>query len=344
MTQNKTNGRRQLRSFILVVVLLGSALIVRMWHDHVSHSVHRPSFTQNIGNAAGSLSGGTSLVSYGNYFLQHGNLSGAMGAFSRAAHMNPSGASAYLGLAAVAMRTGHYQIALANLHQAVIYEPNHAEIWHVIGDVEARLNRQNSAIAAYQRCLKTDSKDEVGWRQLGILESRELNYPLGKLALQKAVILAPNDVLAQDSLAANALAQGQLSVAQAAYRTVLQDNPNEPEALAGMADVEMQLNPSATGLANAQSLVKKSLEIRPSAFTHLISGHIFLIGHQYKCAISEFAAAMKGEKDNQSLWLWLAQAYTATGHRALARDATVKALNVRRESSASVAELRPGGR
>ncbi len=279
----------------------------------------------------------------GNKLLQRGAFNRAMVTFAHAAHRNPRDTSAFVGLAAVAMRTGRYQIALANLHQAEVDDPRDADIWHVIGDVEARLRRSVSAIAAYRRAVRLNAKDEVAWRQMGILLTRALDYPMGMSALREAVRLAPWDSKANDALAANALAQGQLTIAQSAYRQTLRCSAQDAQALAGLADVEMQMDPSATGLASAELMARRSLNLQPNAYTHLLLGHIYLVDHKFSLAIKELNIAKKGQSTNQSLWLWLAQAYDGLGRTSLAAKAIAQSQECAAGSGSKKAILRSGG-
>src|SRR5207244_1694321 len=103
-------------------------------------------------------------------------------------------------------------------------------------------------------------------------------------------------------------------------RTLAQ-NPDDPKALAGMAQITLQLDPSPAGLARAERQADRALTLHPTGEAHLTRGRLYLLRRRYNPAVSELKAALAFHADLLPAYGYLAQAYTGAGQPALAREA-----------------------
>ena len=297
--------------YVLVgVILTISALIFRITHKKINN-------TQRLFNKIDASQNSRDIniqILAANGLLLQNNLTQAMEAYAKIAHEYPSNPASYIGLAVIAIKQKKDQIAKANLVQAIKCNPNNPLVWHLSGDIDSRDGYFLIAVKEYQKTVMLDHKDEVAWRQIGVLDTNHLMYAQGLTALQTAVQLNPHDLLAQKDLGICAAIQGQLSLAQQAYQTVLEANANDAEALAGLAGVILELNPTPNGLSSAMKLCIHSQQVSPSFANTTIMGHILLLQRKYVEAIKMFNISLKEYPDQKSVYIWLSEAYASNGH------------------------------
>lgn len=294
---------------LMGVVLVLSALIFRITHQklYYAHNLLNKIPTKQD---SGSIN---AQIATANSLLLQNHSSQAMEAYATIAHEDPANPASYIGLAVIAIKQKKDQIAKANLVQAIKCNPNNPLVWHLSGDIDSRDGYFLIAVKEYQKTVILDPKDEVAWRQIGVLDTNHLMYAQGLTALQTAVQLNPHDLLAQKDLGICAAIQGQLSLAQQAYQTVLEANANDAEALAGLAGVMLELNPTPNGLSSAMKLCIHSQQVSPSFANTTIMGHILLLQRKYVEAIKMFNISLKEYPDQKSVYIWLSEAYASSG-------------------------------
>lgn len=125
----------------------------------------------------------------------------------------------------------------------------------------------------------------------------------------------------QYALGMSALRTGQLAEARKSFEQVLARRPDDTQAQVQLVNVDIQLDPSPTGLAQAQKRLRPLLNTDTTGAAHLAQGHIYLLQRKYAPAIREFRAGLAEDKTEPTAYVYLSQAYAATGQQELARKA-----------------------
>lgn len=100
---------------------------------------------------------------------------------------NPKTAFVFYYAAENEIEQGNFREALAKLDSAISYNPGYANFYQVKGWVYEALEKPDSAIAAYERCLRYRSVYPEVWSRLGRLYLQAKNYENATFYLKKAV-------------------------------------------------------------------------------------------------------------------------------------------------------------
>lgn len=306
-------GRQPLLFGALLVVLIGGIYLRPfLYRRSVSQSSNDLHTLSNY--ARTHPENLTAQIAWGNALMLHGHPNEAMQVFAYAAQQWPHDARPYVGLGALAVQQHRDAIAQVNFEQAVRCDPHNALVWHLLGEVYEQRQEPVAAIHAYTKATQLAPNDEVAWRQLGVLETKRKLYAAGYSALQRATALNPNDARAQIDFGNIALVQGQLVMAQQAFTKALQLQPHDSAALIGLANADMLLDSSPTGLAHDLSLVQQIPDSSHNAIACETLGHIYLLQRQYSLAVKSLKTAVKANPKRTTAYVLLSQAYAAMGN------------------------------
>lgn len=309
---------------LLVVVCLIAVAIVLLVRSRSSPSGASPSLSAVESQARANPQNLTDQLAYADALLKSGDHDAARHVYAYAAHLAPNDYRPYEGLGIVALQEHRNDYAQVNMEAAVRLNPKDALAWQALGGIYLDTHQKARARKAYEQAAQQEPNNANAWHALGVLDMRANLYANGLEALQRAVTLAPNDPQAQIDLANADLAQGNLPEAHAAYQKALALKPGDPSALAGDAETLLQLDPSPSGLAQAERQVHQALSLEPSAYAHLVLGRVYLQRRDYPQAVKELKQALTMDPNQYRAYNYLSQAYAAMGQGALAKQAGVQ--------------------
>ena len=213
----------------------------------------------------------------------------------------------------------HYEEARSLFHEALHRDASNVTAIRGLSNLYAAHGRRQLAIHGFEMLVKLQPNDADAWQRLGILlmPSSEIYRSLD--ALTRAAQLAPNDLMTQDALGNIALACSRLDQADRAFRTVLSREPNDPQALTGLAVVRMRLDPSPASLKAAEQQIDIVLHTAPSASAYRARGQIRMAQRRLPEAIEDFKASQKLDPRDRDTYSQLSQCYASSGRSDLAR-------------------------
>src|SRR5205807_5692852 len=110
--------------------------------------------------------------------------------------------------------------------------------WHAIeGDIYRKQGDGPAALAAWKEAIREEPHDPEPYRHLGEYYTMRGDGELAIASLHDALEILPNDMALRQQLAELALRQDKLEVAEQEYRTVLEAQADDPQALLGLSRV-----------------------------------------------------------------------------------------------------------
>ncbi|MEI2692442.1 MAG: tetratricopeptide repeat protein [Anaerolineae bacterium] len=218
---------------------------------------------QRVANLGGST---TPLNRAGNLYLRLGQADQALTTFEAALALASDDADALLGLAgAYALRGGgidqaDFANAEARLKRAAQLLPDNADVSLAMGDLYMAYSRYEEAVAQYRSALAAlDAPTAAAQERLAsaLRAAGQLQEALQEQL--KLLDLKPDDRGARLGLAIIYRTLGQPEDAEAVYRQILEQTPNEPVVLIALGDLRLE-----------QGLVNEGAEFYQQALTHAI--------------------------------------------------------------------------
>ncbi len=179
-----------------------------------------------------------------------GNMQGALQSFSKAAQLDPNFARAYAGMAAAAGNLGQPQDAekYAKLAMAHVDRMTERERYRVRGQYYIRTENWQKCIEEYSELMKQYPADNIGQNNLALCYGRSLNMAKAMEEAQKAVKIAPKDVMTRMNFALYSCYAAEFQACETGGREALQLNPKYEEAYFAIAYAQLGQNqlPQAT--------------------------------------------------------------------------------------------------
>ena len=169
--------------------------------------------------------------------------------------------------------------AEASFHRALELSPGNAEVLRGAGMLARTLGRREEPVELLRRAVEQDPLSAVAYHTLGIALHDASHFVEAEEAYRKALMLAPQRILARAGLSMALLAQQR---GEEALAETLQE-PQEPFRLWSLAIVHHGLGHSAESDAALAELIEK-------------------YSHDAACQIAEVHAA-RGEVDQAFEWL-----------------------------------------
>ncbi len=181
------------------------------------------------------------LTHWGIAELAMGNLGAANSRFQRAVERDPRNHAAWINLGLVRLKTGGLDGALVALRRAIELHPSSSIAHTNLAMALRRKGDLTEAIAAARRATEVSPQHTRGWVALGTLLVDASDLAEASLAVNRAAALAPEEpnVLVMQGLIASQL--GQHESARAAFRRILERQPDHAEALNGLGQLELLL-------------------------------------------------------------------------------------------------------
>ncbi len=93
-----------------------------------------------------------------------------------------------------ALKAGELEKALVQLDSAILLRPNYSQFYCVRGHILQMLNRPDSAVAAFEQCLRYRSYNPEVWLKLGTLYLQQKQFAKAAYYLKKSIPEYPDSV------------------------------------------------------------------------------------------------------------------------------------------------------
>jgi len=154
----------------------------------------------------------------------------------KALSMAPDYYPAQLQKAALLLQHNRPEDAYSELHN--IPEANRTPDWHLVeGDVLKKQGDGPAALAAWREAVRLDPRNPEPCKRMAEYHTLRGDGELAISEMHDALEILPNDMLLRGQMAELALRQDKLDVAEAEYRTILDAQADDPQALLGLSRV-----------------------------------------------------------------------------------------------------------
>ncbi len=256
----------------------------------------------------------------------------ALKSFSKAAELDPNFARAYAGMAAAAGNLGQMQDAekYAKLAMAHVDRMTERERYRVRGLYYIRSENWQKCVDEYSELVKQYPADNIGANSLASCYARMLNMPKAMQEGQRALLIAPKDVMARMNYSLYSCYASDFQSCEREAGAVLQQNPGNEEAYLALAYAQVGQEQLPQAIETYQKLQKispygESLAAAGLAEAALYQGRL-RDGIQIleKSAAADLAAKKPDAAADK--FVMLANAQIMAGNKAAAVAAAKKAL------------------
>jgi tetratricopeptide (TPR) repeat protein len=201
---------------------------------------------------------------------------------------------------------GHLNLALrdaaqceASFRRALEVRPNAKEAWRGLGSLFAQTSRMEGALAMLQQALQADPEDGSTHQQLGnvLFQLERRNEAL--LAWEAAVEFGDSKTRVSVNLQRGTvmMQRGDHETALAVFRSVLEDDPENPASHFNLAQVLNLLDRSG----EAREHLVRSIANRPDySHAHSLLGEIDESAGRHEDALEHYRNALRFEPSNKS--------------------------------------------
>lgn len=162
----------------------------------------------------------------------------ALSALDDAKKLDPQNPGYYLISAQMAARTGDLELARAEINESLRLKPNYTEALFLSAQIDIKEGNTESAIATTRSIITLEPRNPTRYFQLGMLLSSAKRYQESIVAFEAAVRLDPQYANAKYLLALAYLATDRADDALVQLRQVQVTNPDNPELLKLISQVE----------------------------------------------------------------------------------------------------------
>ncbi|HEX4156571.1 MAG TPA: tetratricopeptide repeat protein [Acidobacteriaceae bacterium] len=244
---------------------------------------------------------------------------------------NDLSAEAHAMLGYALLRQDEPRESLKEYNRSAALETPTATMLESVGQDYVLLGDWNDADRWTLRAVEMDPKDADAWYSLGRIRYSEQRFRDALSCFQRALVLLPRSVKAENNLGLTEEALNQTDAAVVAYRQAIAWQEARP---AGSMSEQPLLNLGIVllhrgDLAGAEPLLKKAAVLAPKdSHIHEQLGHLYLQRGDFGSAQRELQQACRLDPGNSGLHFLLGQAYRRLGRQqeAKAEFATSKQL------------------
>ena len=261
-----------------------------------------------------------------------GKTEDALNSFKKASELDPNFARAYAGMAAAAGNLGQAQAAekYAKMAIAHVDRMTERERYRVRGQYYIRTENWQKCVEEYSELMKQYPADNIGQNNLALCYGRSLNMPKAMEEAQRAVEIAPKDVMTRMNSALYACYASQFDSCERSAREVLKLNDKYEEGFFAVAYAQLGQNQLTQAAETYQTLAKispwgASLAASGLANLALYEGRFRDAVQILEKGVAEDLAAKNPDAAADKLWM-LAEANLQRGQRPAAVAAANRAL------------------
>ena len=204
------------------------------------------------------------LVLAGEVHLAAGDGAGAARHYERARALNPESARLQTRLAQIRFATGDNEKGFAELESASENHPGDYQADLALIAVHLRQRQADKALEALQTLEQKQPSNPITHYLRGVALLLKKDYAKARISFERTVALNPTYMPAIGSLARLDLREKNLEAAKARYQSVLTKEPNNEQALLGLA---VLLRVGGANPAQIEKLLKQSIAANPSSPT-----------------------------------------------------------------------------
>ncbi|PYU92985.1 MAG: hypothetical protein DMG08_11300 [Acidobacteria bacterium] len=179
----------------------------------------------------------------------------AVGPLERVVRLEPANREARRALAACRLADGDYRGAAREFQALFTLEPDKTEAWFQLGR-----NYTEAASRLVRRMSLEHRRTAWGHRLAGDLYSQTQRWGLAAQEYQEALTIDPAQPGLHGNLGSVYVHQGKLAEASAEFRSELQPDPNNEQALLGLAEVNLAKGEVGAAREQVEQLWKSSPE------------------------------------------------------------------------------------
>ncbi len=204
----------------------------------------------------------------GNILRKGGRTDQAIEAFTRAVTAKPDFADAHFQLGLIYRDKNDPATAIDCFHQAVLHKPDHVEAVRQKAEIAAILDRDDEALAAYERVLELAPEDPLAPREAGVRRYRRNDWAGAAKWLQRASALEPDRTDVLVLLGLSYFRSGDLTGARNTLTSFLRKGGDSPVARKSLAEAHAGLNDHGRGVEVAREGLEKYPDDTPLWLTY----------------------------------------------------------------------------
>lgn len=215
--------------------------------------------------------------------------------------------------------------ALANLHRAVQINDRLAPPSVSLASLHSSVGQNDLALQEFQKALAINPRDAdaiggiaIVYEHMGRVQDAEVNF-------KRAAALRPDYWDGYNSLGWFYLRQRRIPDAINEFHRVIELTPDNATAYSNLAGAYLELNDSPSQ-AQAESALKRSLEISPSYAVYANLGRLYLSQKRYDDSVRMTRKALELNDQNYAVWDNLRLAYKSLGDESDVAKARAKTL------------------
>lgn len=212
-------------------------------------------------------------------------------------------------------------------HQLLKQDKQNGVLWHLLGRVLTKRQRQKLAIHAHRRACRLAPDNPEVWRATAWSAQENRDHLLARSAIDRLLSLASGDAQSQIQAAFVLESCDDVEAAAAHAESAVAGLPGNAEAWRALAKVRYRQG----RLEEAEEALQTALEVEPKK-THEACrqlGWVFVAANRLEEAESIFARTALDHGEDFQIWCALAEVRRRAGHFAEAEDALDQALNKR---------------
>ena len=257
------------------------------------------------------------LAGVGEYYMDKEETEKALYYFREANMLDAKNKNAQMGLSeALALKGNQFladekpETAKKFFEESISYNPNNAVAYYGIGGVLDDLDKEEEAIASYEKALSMDKDLTEIYVPLGILYYRKGEIAKADDFLSKALVISPENAETQYFLGLIRYSQNRNQEALTAFQRAAKNEGNSAEAhyYAGKALKRLERD------AEAINEFREALRLKPQYFEAAFDlGSVNYETGNYDESVKYFKEATRLKNDNFEAYANLGDAYRQTG-------------------------------
>jgi tetratricopeptide (TPR) repeat protein len=303
---------------VIGLLLIGGAWFVRSspWlHETVLRSKELPELERLVREHPNDA---VARYYLGRRYLQSRRFAEAASAYDAAARLDPNSARVRLELGYALYAQGDLKLASTEFLQAKRLDGRSARAEYMLGKVSWAEHNLNEALSHFQHATELDTRLDDAWYGMGLCLISSLHLDAASGAVQKAIAINPNR---PDYLATLGELELRLSDnaadARRQFERALQLDPNYGQACALMGELLLQhySDNATSALAQAEALLVKATGLptnRPQDVYRDL-GQVYILQRQFRKAVSPLQMSIKLDPGDERAYFALVKAYRGLG-------------------------------
>ncbi|MCH9051239.1 MAG: tetratricopeptide repeat protein [Proteobacteria bacterium] len=212
---------------------------------------------------------------------------------------HPESAREWIDLGVLLTKTDRDEEAVAAFQRVTDLNPSHSGGWLLLGALLARIDRLEEAEVTLRKAMEVEPDNALAWWMLGVLLENTDRLEEAEAALRKTTELKPDHADAWSVLGALLERTDRLKEAEIAYRKATEAEPDHADAWSILGVLLARTD----RLKEAETAFRKATEVRPD---HALSwsnlGNLLARTDRLEEAEAAFRKATEVEPDNALAW------------------------------------------